>query len=363
MRFRETLEVLALWLGKRCLTVLILLICFFPPIYSFYLLDIKEREYNTIVGRFYLSHVNYLNDDNTRIESKKLAESLKTLREQVETLKTHLNILSVAGVLSFFGMDFISIIFNRKKKRNNASDASIPEVLFLRSFDTADRDSKNTKLYNKKVSGVRVGFLFLEPFVGGHISSFVGLFKRSTAVGADWIEYKLAQMFDEKIRFIAIGKANKGVTVGAMQIEVANDKWQEVALAHARNAAIIFYVPGTSPSVQWEANQLKNQDEFRQKTIWLMPFDDDSYYGYDDAEKKKRWMNIKNAFEVMNIHLPNFAAGGAAFLLDKGGAAHQVVSIDRLLSKTSAQLRWRPNRVFHGPRGSNELTKSLLPLS
>jgi hypothetical protein len=118
--------------------------------------------------------------------------------------------------------------------------------------------------------------------------------------------------------FIAIG--NRDRSFGAAKAKLSDETWQSVVLRLMDRSEVIFFMPGSSPSAQWEAGQIFGSASLLSKTAWLMP-----------GRKKNgwQWKAVSKAFwDALGVRFPAHQPTGGIFLIDSDKKHTSVVSND-----------------------------------
>ena len=118
--------------------------------------------------------------------------------------------------------------------------------------------------------------------------------------------------------FIAIG--NRDRSFGAAKAKVSDETWQSVVSRLMDRSEVIFFMPGSSPSAQWEADQIFGSASLLSKTAWLMP-----------GRKKNEWQwkaVSKSFWDVLGVRFPAHQRTGGIFLIDPDRKHTAVVSND-----------------------------------
>jgi hypothetical protein len=122
------------------------------------------------------------------------------------------------------------------------------------------------------------------------------------------IEEALAELVDAHCPLVAVGDS----VIGAKKLHVSDQEWRAQVETMLRDAAIIFFIPGSTEGALWEAERLVDPGVYRlQKTFWLMPPKSEFGQGFPIEDF---WTRTRALAEARGIRLPHYRESGGVFV-------------------------------------------------
>jgi hypothetical protein len=158
--------------------------------------------------------------------------------------------------------------------------------------------------------------LWLRPFRGASDSSTIVRRYAKNRHQTGWevvvsnIAHPIARALELTAPLITVG--GSADTIGAGRVRCEDEKWQQLVLDLMHASRYIFVIPDTTPSLQWEVEEILSRSELLDKCIFVVPqhfsltvnekLDNPSYVPVDKA---RRSVHVRQrAIEALSAWVP-----------------------------------------------------------
>jgi len=138
--------------------------------------------------------------------------------------------------------------------------------------------------------------------------------------GFDDIERIVTTALNPVAITIALGKP--GEHRGAARVLTTEEHWKIQASLLIKMARIIIILPGCKSGTLWEVEYIKNNRHF-DKTIFIMPPSNSSYYQCDENDIQREWEGFKSFCNLLGMKIPPYNPDGLVFNLNDSGILNQ----------------------------------------
>jgi hypothetical protein len=189
-------------------------------------------------------------------------------------------------------------------------------VLFIRSFEDEEKSYSLSTFYNL-IKTVFVDLKFLKRY-----------FQAGASFWGPVLQLQFNGLFSKIGPFIAIGRPGEKIpAMGAARLYVSDNDWKNVISDFLSRARLIVVLPGTTPGLRWEINEMKRAIA-PQKILFILPEKEGDYASFCS------WVN-----KELPVKMPEVIPGGRFIALDDQWKPYEMGGYSMLLDTLEPYLK------------------------